>query len=356
MVENRKSLSTNKASQKKMLDEINLLRPTAIFLILVLHCFTIYSGGWELPEGIERNFIYMTIARFSHSCSLETFAFMSGYLFFYGINECNHRYTLFSLIQNKTQRLIIPCIVFGILYKYLIEGIAPSLQGGYWYGVLVGVAHLWFLPMLFWCFIFSFLLKHWQVNEKVKIFILFLLCISPLKNLPLAMGNTSYYILFFYLGGIFRSRHQQLSSIADGRHVRWLAAVFLLTFCSFLYWEKFATDWLSSVDIAAWVGTSSNRFFRMLSSVFGVTFFYLSALYISMRYSVPRWLLSLNKCCFGIYVVHHFILPILYYHTALPAYLGSYVLPWGALVFTSSVSLGIVIVMRKTKWGKFLIG
>ena len=70
--------------QKKKLiklDEVTLMRTILALLIVSMHAFTCYQGGWAKPEGCIDIPTYKWIARTTFAFTLETFVFISGYLF-----------------------------------------------------------------------------------------------------------------------------------------------------------------------------------------------------------------------------------------------------------------------------------
>lgn len=84
---------------KPQLEEINVMRPIVIFLLVLVHTFTIYDGGWSLPEGIESVRAYFWIQKFSFAFMLETFVFISGYILGYQIYELKRELTLKQLLM-----------------------------------------------------------------------------------------------------------------------------------------------------------------------------------------------------------------------------------------------------------------
>lgn len=67
--------------QKIRLDEVTLMRTILAVLIVFMHSFTIYQGGWTQPLGYIDIPFYKWIARTSYAFTLEAFVFISGYLF-----------------------------------------------------------------------------------------------------------------------------------------------------------------------------------------------------------------------------------------------------------------------------------
>lgn len=110
-------------NKSKQLDEVNFIRPMVILLLVVLHSFTMYAGGWSMPEGINDVRTYFWIAKLSYSFILEMFVFLSGYLFANQIYQLQKKYTFLGLLKNKFKRLIIPSIVFSLFYSILFYSI-----------------------------------------------------------------------------------------------------------------------------------------------------------------------------------------------------------------------------------------
>ena len=66
--------------------------------------------------------------------------------------------------------------------------------------VFSGVGHLWYLPLLFWCFIVMWIVEKIRVSDKVKLIILLVLAILPFPSLPFQLYRVAYYLFFFFVG------------------------------------------------------------------------------------------------------------------------------------------------------------
>ena len=97
------------------LDEVTLMRTVLALLIVFMHAFTCYQGGWAKPEGYIDIPFYKWIARGAFAFALEAFVFISGYLFGY------QSITLMRWggVLNKAKRLIVPSIIFSIPYFFI---------------------------------------------------------------------------------------------------------------------------------------------------------------------------------------------------------------------------------------------
>ena len=78
---------------------------------------------------------------------LESFVFISGYLVGYQVLIKKRE----LIIMNKVTRLLVPSILFSLIY-WLIFNYNGIVSETFFYDLVNGVGHMWFLPMLFWCF------------------------------------------------------------------------------------------------------------------------------------------------------------------------------------------------------------
>lgn len=106
---------------RQKLQEVLLIRPILIVLLVVYHAFIIYAGGWSQPDGFVPHEGYAWIARFSYSFMLEMFVFISGYVWAYQRLELNRQISFGKLVQQKSKRLLLPSVVFSIVYLLCFE-------------------------------------------------------------------------------------------------------------------------------------------------------------------------------------------------------------------------------------------
>lgn len=131
----------NKLNQK--LPDIIILRIIALIMVVSYHCYCIYTPAWNNYGGYHS--IYHKFCIFSSSIRLPLYTFISGYLFSY-LHFYRNKYQKYStFIENKVKRIIIPYIVFGGLYCWMFQK---------WQYFFMGVSHLWYLLMIFLCFLF----------------------------------------------------------------------------------------------------------------------------------------------------------------------------------------------------------
>lgn len=131
---------------------------------------------------------------------LETFVFISGYLFGFQVQKNGIGIICFkNTILKKAKRLLLPCFFFGVIYYTVFYDLSKPVYE-ISYSIMCGTGHLWFLPMLFWCFTEIYLIERLKVSYKVVLPLLALVALCSFIPLPFRMSNSMYYSLFFYIG------------------------------------------------------------------------------------------------------------------------------------------------------------
>lgn len=83
---------------------IDIVRILLILLMVIYHSFCFYSGDWKMPLGAELIPLYSIFSILSYSFFLETFVFISGFLYAIG-KKNNVNYLI--LLKKKFKRLMI---------------------------------------------------------------------------------------------------------------------------------------------------------------------------------------------------------------------------------------------------------
>ncbi|MDO5419500.1 MAG: acyltransferase family protein [Bacteroides sp.] len=182
------------------LNEIVLYRAVVTLLLIATHSFTIFSGGggdWPYPPGIEPCNLYVWILHFAAHAMLGGFTFISGYLLVHQRDKMlQQSYKTFMF--RKSRRLLLPGILFSLLYIWMFEEHAFSALLRFCYTLSDG--HMWYLPMLMWCLFYGYyLLKHDISLKKAAIVSLFLLSLYFLP-LPFNLRKFFLYVPYFTLG------------------------------------------------------------------------------------------------------------------------------------------------------------
>ena len=345
------------------------MRTILAILIVFMHSFTCYNGSWEQPAGYVEIPLYKWLARTSFAFTLEAFVFISGYLFAFqritlkrterGINlVVNKLKRLFlpsiGLIINKLKRLILPSIIFSIIYFVLFyeyEGLGKAV-----YSIINGCGHMWFLPMLFWCFIGGWLLEQVKIKDGWKMAFLVMLNLCCLVTLPLRISNAASYMVYFYGGFLAYKYSETIKSAITKKRLIWSWVIFAVVFAILRPLRDVLEPEASVPLIQKTIILIGNRSCQLFYAFTGLIAFYGTSVYYTQHYHLSEATKKIAGCCFGIYLFQQFILELLYYKTNLPLTVGPYWLPWCGFFITSIISLGFTTLLLKTKTGRLLVG
>lgn len=328
---------------------IDILRSLCILLLLTYHSFAIYTGGWIKPDNVPDIPLYGWIGKLSYSFMLPMWVFISGHIWGHQVYTTKKVITLKGLIIKKTKKLIIPTFVFGILYILAFGSILELIKPIGLFLFFCGEGHLWFLPMLFWVFVFSYFLIRIPLPEHILFPIVVIISICS-WNLPsLGIGNGIYYLMFFYFGLITAKNNCMSIRLIN-------LVVFLISFILLFII-------LNPILDNVW---HSDRYSRPIFQILihliplpyqfvGIMFFYGLALRFDKYFQYNSIITFIAGYSFGIYIAHQFILFWLYYHTSLSEHIDPMFLPWFALITTTILSVLFVNICFRFKIGrKFL--
>lgn len=336
------------------LNEVTLMRCILALAIVFMHSFTCYQGGWAEPAGYVAIPLYKWIARISFAFLLEGFVFISGYLFAFQRISLNKLTNFGVLVVNKLKRLMLPSVIFSaayfaLFYKY--EGL-DSLT----YSIINGCGHMWFLPMLFWCFIGGWLLEQVNVSDGWKL--AFLVCLNlfwPI-TLPLQISRATNYLVYFWGGYVAYKHRDYFLSVITPKRIVWNWVVFVIVFIIFRPLRESLTFVDSSDRITRLLLMSGLDACQLIYASVGVIAFYITASWLTINHQLKPYTIQLASCCFGIYLFQQFILQGLYYKTGFASVVGPYWLPWLGFMIAAPLSFLLARLLMKTKTGYYLIG
>lgn len=347
--------------KQKLLQDVVIIRLMLIVLLVLYHAFAIYNQAWKMPDGVSSVPAYWWIASFAYSFMLEAFVFLSGYVYGYQVREKYNDTVSFKVtVLNKFKRLIVPSIVFSIIYILLFGNGQNISWGGQIYSIINGAGHMWFLPMLFWCFVLLYIIERLKCSKNF-IFVLSilaaLLCIIPL---PLRLSSTAYYFIFFYVGYYIQKNDICVGSIMNWKSISLFVSLFLIVFlCSNVFVNSdrlisFSQE--SSLHKLCFVLIKNAA--KLAYSGLGLicAFAIINSLLKKGALKVNQQMIRLSGFCFGVYIFQQFILKFIIYNESIVSAFGSYWLPWFSFVVALSESLLLSWLFVKSKVGKFLIG
>lgn len=274
--------------------DIAMLRLTCIVVVVFFHAYGMMYAN-HFPEHIAsvyREYYKALNDTYMINIAMPMFVFVSGFLF--GGQLIREEQVSFSkVLKSKFNRLMVPFFLFSVVFMITQNStsIKPFYQWTY--------SHLWFLPMLFWCFILFWLMKPLIMN-KSNLISLSTLCFLFLISLPgrvfpmiLGLHNVNIWFCWFALGTWFfkhevnllpKSNFIKIISIVVGLSVY----VGLMMFRPQLYGQHTVVGIVSSISAlySLWI---------------------LFAWIPWRNYKLTAFLLVLSSCSFGIYIFHNWI-------------------------------------------------
>lgn len=224
--------TSSSAKQKTVIQEVVLLRLLLIVLLVLYHSFAPFCGAWNPIPGID-GFpeAHFWVAKASYSFLLECFTFISGWVF--GAQVLRRGASALQpkrLILSKVKRLLLPSIVFSLIYILIFQSGKLYSPVKLSYSLLEGVGHMWYLPMLFWCFAGIILVEKSKLSWRWSLTLLTLICALSILPLPLRLGRTCYYMVFFYGGYLIGKGTIDLSKFSRGHYALATTLLYAVTF------------------------------------------------------------------------------------------------------------------------------
>jgi hypothetical protein len=281
---------------------------------------------------------------------VELFIFISGYIFAYQCIDLGKVSKFKDFILSKIKRLYLPCLIFGVAYYFCFYNQGGFDLSTFLLKVIGGCGHLWFLPVLFWCFVVGWFLNKYKVNHFVSLGILAFISILPIPFMPLGMSNALHYLFYFYLGYVGWIYRGVVLKYIKGSYILGTLILYLFLVVFYQYIDSFIAN--KYLLFGTRVGVD------FLMAVSGIIFSYLLVCcYISKsNFELSSKVFYLSSVCYGIYVYHQFLLKYLYYYTSFPMIVGEILLPWISFTLVVIASYILTVLSLKTRIGRFLIG
>ncbi len=359
-------MQDNTSNNKHLLTNVAIIRPFLVVLLVFYHAFAIYGSAWNPIPGFLEIKTYWWLDKLSYAFMLETFVFVSGYVFGYQVRTKGEiKLEARSLFFGKLKRLIMPCMVFSFLYILLLGNIKQPITKTL-YDLVNGYGHMWFLPMLFWCFVGVWIIEKLKLRIGHIIAVLIICSIFSFVPLPLQMGSALYFMFFFYMGYFLQRNDIKLKRFYKPIYAATLFISFAIAFPSLTLFRESVKnvivngrgDWIDNQMIEKAIALSLSNFTRLIYASIGLTMLFAIVGLLETKRStpLPKWVIKIGGLCMGVYLFQQFILKGLYLYTALPEIFGPIWLPWIGFVIALTGSLLISYLMRMTKAGRFLIG
>ena len=353
--------NNSETNKKKYLEDIVILRLVLIFLLIWNHAFAPYSGKWNAIPNIEQIQTYKWLVLVVYHMRIQALIFISGYLLGYTSLRKNNALSFKNCVIKKIKRLLIPSIIFSILYYMIFYSINRPISY-IAYTIVNGAGHLWFLPMLFWCFVGVYIMERFHIRPIYVLTIALIAAMIPLPGLPLRIDQCFKYFIYFYIG--FGLKRNYFKFLFPSKKIKPIILCIIIYFTILILnyiiisQQTYAISTLTNSSlIHRIIAALINNLVSLIMSVSGLlAAFWSTHYFIIGKYKLPEWMINLSTFCYGIYICHQFILKYLYYNTKFPDLMGSILLPWVAIILTLLLSIIITYILLHTKIGRYLIG
>lgn len=194
-------------------ESLNRIKTAMMLLIVVYHSIALWlPEGWFGMYPDHKSTLLLNLAMWINFIHIYVFVFVSGYIFnYYGLEKGKYT-SLKEILNKKTKRLILPYILTSMLwcipfYYYFYHPSLDNIVRNYILGYEPN--QLWFLLMLYFCFIFAHYIS--KLVNKMNWFLLF--CLSIIiyilyyvihAPLPFQIFVVFKFIPFFILGMNFK--------------------------------------------------------------------------------------------------------------------------------------------------------
>lgn len=346
-----------------MLTEVCLIRLLLIVLLVIYHSFAPYCGGWRaLDNNTETFSSYWWIGKASYSFMLECFTFVSGWVYGFQVYTKGAKILdLKRIISSKLKRLIVPSIIFSILYLLIFKPHSFSTPLSCTYNILEGVGHMWYLPMLFWCFIGVWIIERNKISIRIALILVTILSVFSVLPLPLGLRSTMQYMIYFYIEYLFGRKHLNIDRFNNLKYIVIIGLSFAIVFIISQYFviPRIECAINQSANNQIFIGEAYliKRILTLIYSTLGVTTIILLSFYLihKRHLKLSIFWINFSTYTFGIYIFQQFILQWIYYHTDFVKWFPENSIPWVAFAITMLLSSLFTIILRSTKTGRLLI-
>lgn len=242
-----------------------------------------------------------------------------------------------KFLNNKVMRVLLPYVIVGLFLCFLQDRNIEQM--------IDGISHLWFLLTIFECYILGKVLSSvlWlrERSRLLMMAILMLFIILIPYRIPtvrfLCLSNLVTYFPYYMIGML-------ACKIDFGILAKYKNQILLI---GILLVVMFAVQQVYC-----------NK--RPITIAFGVAIVALTFAYSRLQNipKLPFWIVSLDKCSMGIYIVHHIVIQEMngvdFFHAYACEYY--YIYPLLQFVVVTIVSWQFVAICKRYKYSKYILG
>ena len=335
------------------LQNVVILRSFAITAVVLYHCYCPWMYAWNWYVTPVRPF-YSFIMDVMLVGRMPLFVFVSGYLFSHLYNDRKKYQDFIPFLSNKFKRLLVPCLLFTGLMAF-------CLKQNYFDMIIGSSYHLWFLKMLFWCFMGTWCIAHYIRKIWIEDLILVVSIFMMFIHVPNILGFSQFFkYFFFFIGGYMFYKYRRNLIFIYNKRVGWCIILIYMILCLLCAIRYLKNPILASYDII------HSDHIVVLSR------YVLRPIMILMAFILVDWFISksaissknifntLNKLSYGIYLFHMLMIQIIFkylFEYTDRIFTVHYILaPLLMFVSIFLTSVFLTYLLQKTSWGKWLIG
>lgn len=331
---------------------IDITRALLTIILVLYHSFAPYGNAWPNPIDAN-NTTYWLLSKLLYNGFLEGFVLISGFCYAHSCSKRQFR------IMPKVKRLMLPSFLWSIIWLLLFSNVNID-SPLFWYKAVNGAGHLWFLPMLFCCFVLqNYIIK--KSSPKI-IVLLILVSILPYPNLPLHLNVCLHYLVYFNIGIYLNKNYNTIVSRIEAISTFHKISLLILYSCyliTSLYFKYGILETISSSSLVLKAIKISIEHIIRISQVLPMALIYFSVGVVYSRHLARvrgGGINNIAKFSFSIYILQEFILRFLYYKTSFCDYIGALLYPWCGFVLTFFMSYLLSSIFNHNKISKIIIG
>ena len=203
------------------LNYISVLRSLSILTVVFFHTYQYMYAVGHFPDTAQlyHDTYFWFIQCVGIQIAMPMFTLISGFLFSWLYDRGRYREFL-PMTGKKALRLLLPYFVFGTLMMATIG--VPFRPWELFRG---GFSHLWYLPVLFWCFPLGWCVKRWvRIGwAELLVLVVFLAgtCLRLYEYFPpvLGIGGVTRWFGWFLLGMLLATHQESVLGVVSRFHL-----------------------------------------------------------------------------------------------------------------------------------------
>lgn len=254
---------------------------------------------------------------------------------------------------------MLPSVIFSIAYLFCFGDPLHSSISKIARSLIYGTGHMWFLPMLFACFIYTWIIHRLRLKPIIVLLLIFLSSII-FTSAQASLEYSGYYLFFFYLGFSIKVYKFNPMPYTRLRYIFLLAAISVVCFVAvnaLNIKEMIPEEVTRSLKVCLLYiyAQLALQFTYSLPGTLAFYLFCLRLLYVK-HIAVSPCITKLAGMCFGVYLFQEFIIKGIYYYSPIPQWVGPYALPWVCCMLALPLSMLCTQALLSTRLGRRLIG